>query len=96
MNSSDLVLELGLKYIPSLQCEDFHLLRAKRFDHIDGDTLTFDINENSKAAKAMWGTVRALANNAIIGLTKGFEKKLEINGVGYRASVKGNVLELQL
>lgn len=64
--------------------------------NIDGDTLTFDINENSKAAKAMWGTVRALANNAIIGLTKGFEKKLEINGVGYRASVKGNVLELQL
>lgn len=64
--------------------------------NIDGDTLTFDINENSKFAKAMWGTVRALANNAIIGLTKGFEKKLEINGVGYRASVKGNVLELQL
>ena len=63
---------------------------------INGDTLTFDINENSKFAKAMWGTVRALANNAIIGLTKGFEKKLEINGVGYRASVKGNVLELQL
>lgn len=64
--------------------------------NIDKDTLTFGINENSKFAKAMWGTVRALANNAIIGLTKGFEKKLEINGVGYRASVKGNVLELQL
>ena len=64
--------------------------------NIDGDTLTFDINENSKFAKAMWGTVRALANNAVIGLTKGFEKKLEINGVGYRANVKGNVLELQL
>lgn len=64
--------------------------------NIDGDTLTFDINENSKFAKAMWGTVRALANNAVIGLSKGFEKKLEINGVGYRANIKGNVLELQL
>ncbi|GAX86904.1 large subunit ribosomal protein L6 [Lebetimonas natsushimae] len=65
--------------------------------NIDGDTITFaPVNENDKFAKAMWGTVRALANNAVIGLTKGFEKKLEINGVGYRAAVKGNVLELQL
>ncbi len=64
--------------------------------NIDGDTITFEpINEN-KFSKAMWGTIRALCNNAIIGLTKGFEKKLEINGVGYRAAVKGNVLELQL
>jgi large subunit ribosomal protein L6 len=64
--------------------------------NIDGDTLTFEPTENTKFAKAMWGTVRALANNAVIGLTQGFEKKLEINGVGYRAAVKGNVLELQL
>ena len=64
--------------------------------NIEGDTLTFEPIENTKFAKALWGTVRALANNAVIGLTKGFEKKLEINGVGYRAAVKGNVLELQL
>ncbi len=64
--------------------------------NINGDELTFEPAESSKFAKAMWGTVRALANNAIIGLTQGFEKKLEINGVGYRAAVKGNILELQL
>ena len=64
--------------------------------NIEGDTLTFEPTEDTKFAKAMWGTVRALANNAVIGLTKGFEKKLEVNGVGYRAQVKGNVLELQL
>ena len=64
--------------------------------NIEGDTLTFEPVEDNKFAKAMWGTVRALANNAVIGLTQGFEKKLEINGVGYRAAVKGNVLELQL
>ena len=64
--------------------------------NIEGDTITFEPVDESKFAKAMWGTVRALANNAVIGLTKGFEKKLEINGVGYRAVVKGNVLELQL
>ena len=45
---------------------------------------------------AFWGTYRALTANAIIGLTTGFTKSLEINGVGYRAAVKGKVLELQL
>ncbi len=64
--------------------------------NIEGNTITFEpVNEN-KFSKAMWGTVRSLANNAVIGLTQGFEKKLEINGVGYRAAVKGNILELQL
>jgi large subunit ribosomal protein L6 len=46
--------------------------------------------------KAYWGTYRALTNNAVVGLSEGFKKSLEINGVGYRAAVKGNVLELQL
>ncbi len=64
--------------------------------NIEGDTITFEPVDESKFSKAMWGTVRALANNAVIGLTQGFEKKLEINGVGYRAQVKGKVLELQL
>ena len=64
--------------------------------NIDGDTITFEPTENTKFAKAMWGTARALANNAVIGLTQGFEKKLEINGVGYRANVQGNTLVLNL
>jgi len=64
--------------------------------NIEGDTLTFEPAEDSKFAKAMWGTVRALANNAVIGLIQGFEKKLEINGVGYRANVQGNKLVLNL
>ncbi len=64
--------------------------------NIEGDTLTFEPIEDTKFAKAMWGTVRALANNAVIGLTKGFEKKLEINGVGYRANIQGNTLVLNL
>ncbi len=64
--------------------------------NIEGDTLTFEPTEDTKFAKAMWGTVRALANNAVIGLTKGFEKKLEINGVGYRANMQGDTLVLNL
>lgn len=51
---------------------------------------------DSKESSAFWGTYRALLNNAIEGLDKGFQKSLEINGVGYRAAVKGKVLELQL
>jgi len=49
-----------------------------------------------KASSAFWGTYRALANNAINGVNEGFSKQLEINGVGYRASVKGSNLELAL
>lgn len=51
---------------------------------------------DKKEDAAFWGTYRALANNIVIGLSKGYEKNLEINGVGYRAAVKGKVLELAL
>ena len=63
---------------------------------VEEGKLVFTRLDDSKQSGAFWGTYRALANNIIVGLTQGFEKKLEINGVGYRAAVKGNVLELQL
>lgn len=50
----------------------------------------------TKSDKAFWGTYRALANNIIEGLDKGFSKQLEINGVGYRAAIKDKDLVLQL
>jgi len=63
---------------------------------IKDNQLVFSTLSDAKEHRAFWGTYRALANNIIIGLVKGFEKKLEINGVGYRAAVKGKTLELQL
>lgn len=63
---------------------------------IDGQTLTFSTKSDAREDRAFWGTYRALAANIITGLTTGFTKQLEINGVGYRAAVKGNVLNLQL
>ena len=60
------------------------------------NNVVFTAKGEDKESKAFWGTYRALTNNAIVGLTEGFKKSLEINGVGYRAAVKGNVLELQL
>jgi large subunit ribosomal protein L6 len=63
---------------------------------IEGQVLTFTANSDSREDRAFWGTYRALSANIIKGLMTGFEKKLEINGVGYRAAVKGKVLNLQL
>lgn len=63
---------------------------------IDGSEVTFTRVGESKESSAFWGTYRALFANIIEGLDKGFEKSLEINGVGYRAAVQGKVLNLQL
>jgi len=63
---------------------------------IDGNVLTFATLSDEKAHRAFWGTYRALAQNIVVGLTTGYSKQLEINGVGYRAAVKGKVLNLQL
>ena len=50
----------------------------------------------TKRARSQWGTSRTLISNLISGVTKGFERKLEINGVGYRAAVQGKNLQLAL
>ena len=61
----------------------------------DNNVILGKVGEEKESA-AFWGTYRALLNNAIDGLNTGFQKSLEINGVGYRAAVKGKTLELQL
>ena len=63
---------------------------------IKDNQIVFSPKGEDRQSKAFWGTFRSLSQNIVIGLTQGYEKKLEINGVGYRAAVKGNVLELQL
>jgi len=59
-------------------------------------TLRFAALNSSKVSRAMSGTTRALVNNMVMGVSNGFEKKLELQGVGYRAKVQGNVLNLSL
>jgi large subunit ribosomal protein L6 len=63
---------------------------------MDKGAITVDPRNETKRARAMWGTYRALLANLITGVTKGFEERLEINGVGYRAAVQGKNLQLQL
>jgi large subunit ribosomal protein L6 len=50
----------------------------------------------TKRARAMWGMTRSIVNNLVIGVSKGFERKLEITGVGYKAAVAGKNLQLSL
>lgn len=60
----------------------------------DGDQLRFETTANSTFARAMSGTMRSLVNNMVTGVSTGFEKKLTIVGVGYRAAVQGRNLNL--
>ena len=62
----------------------------------DGDRLSFVPANNSKQAHAMSGTARALLANMVQGVTKGFERKLNLVGVGYRAQAQGQSLNLTL
>lgn len=60
------------------------------------NVLSFAPKDGSKAAMALTGTTRALINNMVIGVTEGFQKKLELVGVGYRAQAQGQKLNLTL
>ena len=59
-------------------------------------TVTIGPKNDTKQSRAMWGTTRALLNNMVTGVSTGFSINLEITGVGYRAQIQGNTLNLQL
>ncbi len=72
---------------------DIHpLVKVEQVENV----LKTSVNSQSKLAKALSGTTRALMNNFVLGVSEGFERKLEIVGVGYRASVADKVLNLSL
>ncbi len=62
----------------------------------DGAEIKFTVNDETREANAMSGTLRALVANMVEGVTKGFEKKLTLVGVGYRAQAAGEKLNLTL
>ena len=64
--------------------------------NVDEGLLSFRANEESKNAKALAGTFRSLVNNMVQGVTEGFKKELELQGVGYRAQLQGKKLNLSL
>jgi large subunit ribosomal protein L6 len=63
---------------------------------LEGSELTLAKAAEGPRAQAMWGLSRTLVNNMVTGVTQGFERTLELVGVGYRAQMKGNALSMQL
>ena len=80
---------LGKKAI-SIDLEMFNL------DLKEGKEISIKPKKIDQTSKRLWGMNRSLINNAVIGSSKGYEKILELVGVGYRAALKGNILNLQL
>ena len=62
----------------------------------DGGQLTLAMRQDTQRAHGMWGLSRTLVNNMVVGVTDGYERTLELVGVGYRAALKGQSLSLQL
>ena len=62
----------------------------------EGDELSLTPRSDTQRARAMWGLSRTLVDNMVTGVTTGFDKTLELVGVGYRAALKGQALSLQL
>ena len=62
----------------------------------EGGLIKVDPRGESKRARAMWGMSRAMINNIVVGVSKGYERKLEITGVGYKAAIAGKNLQLSL
>ena len=62
----------------------------------DDKNLILKLINKNKNLNVLWGTTRSLINNALIGVSEGYEKILELSGVGFRAILKGNILELQI
>jgi len=73
-----------------------HVLVDDIIVKLDKGEIEIAMREDTKRARAMWGTSRTLVANLIAGVTEGFTKKLDITGVGYRAAVQGSNLQLQL
>ena len=63
---------------------------------LDGNQIVVNRSDDSKKSKALHGLSRALINNMVIGVSKGFTKTLLVNGVGYKVDLKGNELEMHL
>jgi large subunit ribosomal protein L6 len=73
-----------------------HVLVDDVIANLDNGEIEISMREDTQRARAMWGMSRTMVANLIAGVTEGFTKKLEMTGVGYRASVQGHNVQLQL
>jgi len=73
-----------------------HVLVDDIIAKLDNGEIEISMRDDTQRARAMWGMSRTMVANLIAGVTEGFTKKLEMTGVGYRASVQGHNVQLQL
>lgn len=92
----DVTLQDGLLTVKSSKGSLQLNINEKVNVEIADGILNVAAKSSEKFSRAMSGTVRSLINNMVVGVTTGFEKKLELVGVGYRAQLKGDVLSLTL
>lgn len=90
VNAQNEVIVKGAKVSQSVK------MRPEIKAKVEGNKIVLTRADDAQATKALHGLYRALVQNAVIGVTQGFTKTLLLNGVGYRAAVKGKVLELNL
>ena len=62
----------------------------------DNKSLVLELIKKNESSNIMWGTTRSVINSAIVGVSTGHKKTLELSGVGFRANLKGNILSLQI
>lgn len=88
--------ENGILSVKGPKGELSRAIKAPAIVEITTECIKISVDLQAKDASAYWGLYRALANNMVTGVSVGFTRKLEINGVGYRAALSGNKLNLNL
>lgn len=86
----------GLVVVKGAKGSLTHKLNNNVIVAIEGKVVTVKPKDESAEARSQWGTARTIVGNMITGVSVGFVKSLEFNGVGYKASVNGNILNLSL
>ena len=89
LGASEIVVKGPLGELQMPQCDEVSV-------KLEDGKLEFAAKSDSKFSRSMSGTLRALLNNMVIGVSQGFEKKLQLVGVGYRAQAQGDALNLTL
>lgn len=89
-------IENGLVTVKGAKGTLTHKLNGNVIAKLEGKTITIAPKDESAEARSQWGTARTLVSNMVTGVSTGFVKSLEFNGVGYKAAVSGNILNLSL
>ena len=95
-DTTEVKLEKGIIYAKGKLGELNYDFKEKAIVKIENNIISVNPKDESKISNKMWGTVRSRVFNIVHGVTSGFKKELQLNGVGYKATMKGKILELLL